>query len=202
LKTSPHYSQVEAKLYLLRNCITFKNAVWSLLKILSTATVTPLEKDHLGLELEISLHSPSDCKHVFRPFALQDDYPLVDKDAFSIDADITQYLRRRQEEEANYHDPPHGWTHGTHEVPNPSGSPSQNPSGRDRLYGTRLLDFNFSRAPKDWPDNVGKDRCLPRAGIVREFTIRRASFRGFSAKVLFKFLHEAFPNIKSVRFER
>ena len=65
-----------------RHCITFTNAVWSLLKILSAWKMPigpPLvhEMDEPGLELEISVHSPSDCQHVFRPLPMQDDYPYV-----------------------------------------------------------------------------------------------------------------------------
>lgn len=60
-----------------RNCITFTNAVWDLLKILSTWRKTEAQaraEGFEGINLEISVHSPSDYQHVFRPYCLQDDY--------------------------------------------------------------------------------------------------------------------------------
>ncbi|KAL2756663.1 hypothetical protein ACRALDRAFT_2026692 [Sodiomyces alcalophilus JCM 7366] len=178
--------------------------IWSLLRILSTwekPQAQALAEGHQGLELEISVHSPSDHQHVFRPFCLQDDYPHQGLDI--ADPDDYEALRLRHAEEAAIHDPPHGWTHGVHTVPNPSGTRAGNPSGKDRLFGTRPLDFDFSRV---WPRlNVGtsaRDRRLPRARIVTAFTVRRASFRAFSAKVLFKLLHESFTHIAKARIER
>lgn len=190
---------------LTRNCITFTNAVWGLLKILSTYVGTQ-QVDHEGMELEISVHSPSDCQHVFRPFCLQDDYPYKDASMFYYtrlnQRDNYEALRHRHAAEATYHDPPHGWNHGLHVVPNPTGSRTGNPSGRDRLFGTRLLDFDFSRIPGREQAMSHRQLRLPRARIVKRFDVRRACYRGFSANVLFKLLHESFTHIETARIER
>ncbi|KPM36911.1 hypothetical protein AK830_g9651 [Neonectria ditissima] len=190
------------------NCLAFTAAVWDLLKILSTwrdpNKNTGARRD--GINLELSVHSPSDYKHVFRPFSLQDDYPYTD--AFRRNRGDFVPLRNRLAEEAKIHDPLYGWTNGSHEVPNPSGNLSGNPSGRDRLFGTRPLDFDFSRiSPKSKSRSKSKstkpiNRRLPRAPIVRGFDVLRSGFRGFSAKVLFKLLHESFLSIDKVRIEK
>lgn len=78
----------------------------------------------------------------------------------------------------------------------------ENPSGKDRLFGTRLLEFDFSGVSPGVETAVSGDRRLPQTRIVESLLVRRASFRGFSAKVLFKLLHESFTRIQEVRVER
>lgn len=154
-----------------------------------------------GLELEISVHSPSDCKHVFRPLPMQDNYPYVRwNESQLLEPKSEEFLRRwHAQQTVAIHDPPHGWNEGVHTIPNPSGNRAGNSSGRDRLFGTRSLDFDFSQT---WPRFSSNQGRLPRVEIVRDFTVRRAFFRGFSADVLFKLLHESFTHIQRVRVER
>ncbi|KAL3958494.1 hypothetical protein ACCO45_006656 [Purpureocillium lilacinum] len=80
-----------------KNCITFTNAVWNLLKILSTwdSEQEPQTSRGIpyGLELEMSVHSPSDNEHVFRPLCLADYCPYTNwhnliRDDAEIEKDI------------------------------------------------------------------------------------------------------------------
>ncbi|KAK3943296.1 hypothetical protein QBC46DRAFT_307703 [Diplogelasinospora grovesii] len=85
-----------------QNNLTFTKAVVDLLTVLSK---WPKRKEHptmpvseRGVSLEISAFSPSDHKHGFRDFRLQDDYPIwFDSDQMKLE---------------RYHDPDHGWENG------------------------------------------------------------------------------------------
>lgn len=139
--------------------------------------------------MELSINSPSDYDHVFRPFCLQGNYPYIDKIS---DPENFEPLRQRLIEENALHDPHHGWVHGSHMIPNPD--------CRQRLLGAKPLEFDFSgvRSRRNFAKST---RVLPGAKIVRAFLVRRASFRGFSAKVLFT-LFESFSSIEEVRIEK
>lgn len=147
----------------------------------------------------MSVHSPSDNEHVFRPLCLADHCPYTNwHNLIRDDAEIV----RLHDELSTLHDPPHGWTNGSHAIPNPSGSTSGNPSGRDRLLGTTPLDFNFSNVPHQCGPGSSRKRTLPVVPLVRRFTVRRSTFRGFSPRVLFRLLHESFAEITELRLEK
>lgn len=195
-----------------RNCVVFTRAIRNLLKVLAQNTRPALNESYqCRLCLDLSVHSPSDCEHSFRPWCLEDDYPFQHSDLRWMpmlktykelpDPQVPNWevLSRRRDEEELFHDVSHGWDHGLFTIPQAAGLSNGNSnedvtqsSARDRLFGTRPLKFDFS----------GQKRHLPRASVVRWLVIRRNNFRGISPEVIFKLIHESFPRLWTLRVEK
>lgn len=134
-----------------------------------------------GMELDISIQSPSDMQH---PKSLKD-------------PNTSGWVH----ESSYVHYPPHERDYRTFPFPRPPGMASHTPTAKDRLFGTRPLEFLFPDTASQRQAAVSQFR-LPRVVIVSCLTIRRATFRRFSPKVLFKLLHESFTKIRTVRLEK
>ncbi|KAM7209730.1 hypothetical protein V8F20_000133 [Naviculisporaceae sp. PSN 640] len=95
-----------------RNNITFTKAVIDLMAVLATWP-RPQDLEH-GLTLELSAFSPSDSKHAFKYFRLEQSYPYLN--FRELDPKLTAY-KTHLKANRSLHDPAHGWTKGHQEPP-------------------------------------------------------------------------------------
>ncbi|KAK3380923.1 hypothetical protein B0H63DRAFT_545151 [Podospora didyma] len=149
-----------------------------------------------GLSLEVSAFSPSNYRHGFRDFRLQDDYPIWFNFEACDDEDMDWVADRERAERMKlekHHDPDHGWDNGT-----------QSPVS---LGARKRINKNLSL---QWDDDDGEEedqvagledsstrrrRQLPKVTAITDFTVRRQSYRSVDSASLRKIL-VAFPNLR------
>jgi hypothetical protein len=68
-----------------------------------------------GLILELGAYSPSDCKHTFRDFLLEPNYPYQEPQDFDDRGEAYKQRAERLELES-LNDPFHGWVDGKRDV--------------------------------------------------------------------------------------
>jgi len=66
-----------------------------------------------GLELELGIYSPSDCRHSFRDFHLEPNYPF--QEIREIQNDASKAYSQRNEHLKSFNDELHGWVDGRRE---------------------------------------------------------------------------------------
>jgi hypothetical protein len=173
--------------------LIFTQAVVDLLTVLSKWPKriedprTPKRMRLEGLTLEISAYSPSDCKHGFRDFRLQDDYPIwfdCDKYTDQMRDWPAERQRASQMKLERYHDPGHGWENGR--------QTAVSLGARKRI--TQRLRLCGGDGAKTTPPR------LPKVRVVTAFTIRRQSYRAIDTPTLKKLL-TAFPNLRTFTHE-
>jgi hypothetical protein len=138
-----------------------------------------------GLTLELGVYSPSDSKHTFRDFHLEQGYPYQEKkdlephyEAYRLRAD-----RLRLE---SINDPYHGWADGY-----------QNHislGSEQRTMGTLTINLNL-------PEFPAFSQTFPKVEIITGLLIRRQFYRKIAISSLSKLLCEAFLCLKWFRHE-
>lgn len=177
------------------NEATFTKALWDLLQILSLWT-SHWEGRHPQLKrkgensmmLYLGAYSPSDSKHVFRDFRLQDGYPFhfPALSHFPHEAYI-EY----ESTVSKLTDRFHGWKRGRRKLPGLG--------AKKRLFGARPLGLNFRSVPSP-PEN--KPLRFPRVEKVTRLTISRQYYRIIGTDVLGKLFKESFPRLWCFRHEQ
>ncbi|POR32569.1 Uncharacterized protein TPAR_07226 [Tolypocladium paradoxum] len=176
---------VEDDTTITKNRRIFTIALWNLLVIISKWEIpsTSRGRGRRGLNLQLGVYSPSDSKHVFKDFRLEDDYPYLT--TADLEDDFAAYtLRRTRGPEPD--DPFHGWVNGRQAAPSLA--------SKRRLLGTRPLTLDFS-------DFVGGHRPFPKAKIVTGLLIRRHYYRNIDPSVFAKLFTESFPCLEKIRHE-
>lgn len=136
------------------------------------------------LTLELGVCSPSDSKHVFRDFRLEDDYPY--RTTVDLERDFDAYRSRAFLLDKLY-DPLHGWVNGQQSTPSPG-------SVR-RLIGTWSLEFDFTRTQYlHWQ--------LPEVAIVTGLLIRRQYHQTIDPTVLSVLFRECFTHLEWYRYKQ
>ncbi|ROV96612.1 hypothetical protein VPNG_09011 [Cytospora leucostoma] len=177
-----------------RNNIAFTNALYRVLVVLSAWKLTKSSIDtHRGLTLELCVFSPSDTKHRFKDFRLEDTYPYVSSEDLPPALDgYADYEANRAARDDRLRDKEHRWLNGKH-----SGRPTL--GSRKRILGTSPLTFDFSEftTRRGWTERV-----LPKAPIITGFLIRRQYYRIVSAQAIHKLMTQSLTNLQSWRWER
>lgn len=166
-----------------KNNEIFSKAIWDLLTILSkwaglAKSNTVNGRSQEGITFELGVHSPSDCKHIFKEFHFgpyQQREELGNNLLLALD---------------NLNDPDHGWAEGRRV--DPIGLAS-----RKRIMGILTLSPGrprFSGATKevnhnqlengDLPSTTEKNKVLPKVGIITNFLIRRQFYRRIAPQSL------------------
>lgn len=171
--------------YIDRNSKTFTKVVVDLMSIL--ASWPKRENPKHGLTLELSAFSPSDSKHAFKYFCLEQNYPYQ---RFSdCDPKFTAYkLRAKQmKDDGSLHDPAHGWVEG-YQVPPTSGA-------KLRLQGSLLF------LPEDGGDSSGTRWESLRVRVVTGLLVRRQFYRKIPIDLLSDLVHKVCPLLENFSHE-
>ncbi|RFU32270.1 hypothetical protein B7463_g4081, partial [Scytalidium lignicola] len=157
-----------------RNNSIFTNALWDLFAILSTWQ-KKREFDEKGLTLELSAHSPSDSKHLFK----------------ELDSRINDTAWSRNEDgyKEQPHDPTHGWGDGLRVQWISEGD-------KMRVFGhPDGLKFNL-RA-----QSARKMRTLPKLRLVKTLVIRRQFYRAFSVSKALQPIIKSLTQLENFTYE-
>ena|SRR6266566_3636845 len=163
-----------------RNNDIFTAAVWNLLIILSKWPGFDRSCRHgrcqQGLTLELGAYSPSDSKHTFRNFRLEQDYPYQEKNDLETHGEA--YKSRTNRLGLNsLNDPYHGWVDGRQDY--------VNLGSKLRIIGTLSFNFNHPRFSPLF-------RELLKVDIVTGLLIRRQFYRKIAVISLGKLLRETY----------
>jgi hypothetical protein len=163
-----------------RNNNAFFNSLWDLLFILSKWVGFVGTRREDGVTLELGAYSPSDCKHKFRDFHLEENHPYGEFN------DIKSYVNAYKQRIdrlglGTLNDPYHGWVNGHQECPS-LGS-------KQRLMGTLTVNDNL-------PQLSIYPYTFPNVEIVTGLLIRRQFYRKIAAKSLDKLLRETFTCLR------
>ncbi|RDL40524.1 uncharacterized protein BP5553_00503 [Venustampulla echinocandica] len=173
------------------NC--FSRAVWRLLIILSkwsgfVPSVGRYGRRKKGLILELGAYSPSDCKHTFRDFHLEPNYPYLEPRDLDEHGEAYKQRAERLELES-LNDPFHGWVDGKRDV---NGVISL--EAKQRIIGTLQIKAKLREFARF-------DATFPKAEVVTGLLIRRQFYRKISAYSLSKLLRESFTCLEWLRHE-
>ncbi|KPM40299.1 hypothetical protein AK830_g6275 [Neonectria ditissima] len=175
-------SKPENALTISRNNRVFTSAIESLLCILSR-----WEPQHGpgGLTLEISAHSPSDLRHRFRDYRMEDDYPYQLEEDLKIYPGLFMYHVHKSRRFL--------WWNFSHRTRR------QRMGDMQRLYGTPL-------ELKPWPSkneqgHPNEAPTLAKAPIVKGFLIRHQCYRSFAVTTLATIFEQSLIAVTSFRFE-
>lgn len=184
-----------------QNDIIFTNALWKLLETLALMggdSSDPDVSDSDGCELELSAHSPSDCKHYFKWYHVQENYPHQ-----GTLSEQTEWLRQWYEDQIlePVDDPAHGYGPDRFSwVRN-----HLRASGADEYRNFRIaqrlvrpLRLNFRDIALRHGTQAGLR--LPVANIVTYLVMRRQHFRDISTADLGKLL-DSLPSLRRLRRE-
>lgn len=144
-----------------------------------------------GLTLELGAVSPSDSKHTFRDFRLDENYPYQNGRDVQEHYDAYKSRTRGLHETNTLHDPYHGWVDG-HRSDVSMGS-------KFRLMGNFSNRANYPVLSKF---SAGTPRRTPRVDIVTGLLLRRQFYREIASPILARLLSESFPCIRWLRHER
>lgn len=164
---------------------TFNKALWDLLFILSKWIGVVGSHRECGLKLELGVYSPSDCKHTFRDFHLEEDYPYQVIKDMEKNADAYK-LRIDRLGLDNLNDPYHGWVNGRQE--------GLSLEAKQRIMGTVSIEDNL-------PQLSIYPYTFPKVEIVTCLIIRRQFYRKIAAKSLDRLLRESFICLRALRHE-
>lgn len=163
----------------------FNKALWDLLFILSKWIGIVGSHRKYGLCFELGVYSPSDCKHTFRDFHLEENYPYQEIKDMEREADAYK-LRIDRFGLDNLNDPYHGWVNGRRE--------GVNLEAKQRIMGTLSIEDNL-------PQLSIYPYKFPRVDIVTALSIRRQFYRKIAAKSLDKLLRESFTCLRALGHE-
>ena len=141
-----------------------------------------------GLILELGAYSPSDCKHTFRGFHLEPNYPYQEPRDFDDDGEAYKQRAERFELES-LNDQFHGWVDGKRDV-----NSVISLEAKQRIMGTLIMQVKLREfAPFD--------ATFPKVEVVTGLLIWRQFHRKISAYSLGKLLHESFTSLEWFRHE-
>jgi hypothetical protein len=147
-----------------------------LLVILSKWTGVAGSRRQQGLTLELGAYSPSDTKHAFRDFHLEQDYPYQERK--DLETNFEAYKLRADELGLDsLNDTYHGWIDGHQD--------NLSLEAKQRIMGTLTIKSNL-------PEFSAFSQAFPKVEIVTGLLIRRQFYRKIAAKSLGKLLREAF----------
>ncbi|KAK0727211.1 hypothetical protein B0T26DRAFT_799282 [Lasiosphaeria miniovina] len=174
----------ETQIIMGKNRSTFTRAILRLLAILSNwPQIIPSYRK--GITLDIGVYSPSDCRHQFRDFHLDEVYPMQEvRDVFAdpLWEAYTEHKARRGL--ATLDDSHHSWSNGQRSyIPLTS---------RLRLTREMSLSFNLPQ--------FKSSQTLPQVPAVDELVIRRQFYWQIAPDTLRKLL-ESFTCLVSFRHE-
>ena len=168
-----------------RNNDVFFRALWDLLFILSKWIGFVRSRRQYGLTLELGAYSPGDCKHTFRDFHLEENYPYQESNDKDPQADAYK-LRIKRLGLDTLNDPYHGWVNGRQE--------GLSLGSKQRIMGTLTID-------DDPPKYSIYPYTFPKVEIITSLLTRRHFYRKISPKSLEKLLRESFTCLRSIRYE-
>ncbi|OBT39478.1 hypothetical protein VE00_10120 [Pseudogymnoascus sp. WSF 3629] len=165
---------------IMNNNAVFFRALWNLLFILSKWIGFVGSRRQYGLTLELGAYSPSDCKHTFIDFHLEEIYPFqpVNNTERLIDAYKRRFDRLGLD---TLNDPYHGWVNGQRE--------GLSLGSKQRIMGTLTMDDGL-------PELSIYPYTFPRVEIITDLRIRRQFYRKIAAKSLDNLLRETFTCLK------
>lgn len=138
-----------------------------------------------GLTLELGAYSPSDPKHTFRDFHLEQNYPYQEKNDLETNLDAYR-LRADRLGLDSLHDPYHGWVNGQRD--------HISLGSKLRMMGTLTCNLNH-------PKFSLFSQEFPMVDIVTGLLIRRQFYRKIAVASLGKLLQEAFTCLRWIRHE-
>lgn len=138
-----------------------------------------------GLTLELGAYSPGDCKHTFRDFHLEENYPYQECNEIEPQDDAYK-LRIDRLGLDTLNDPYHGWVNGHQE--------GLSLGSKQRIMGTLTID-------DDLPKFSIYPYTFPKVEIVTVLRMRRQFYRRIAAKSLDRLLREAFTCLQSFYHE-
>ncbi|OIW28880.1 hypothetical protein CONLIGDRAFT_396718 [Coniochaeta ligniaria NRRL 30616] len=185
------------------NDVIFTEALWILLETLALMGVDHSNNGEGGrqyrLELELSVHSPSDCHHYFKWYHLQDDYPHL-APALTQSEYVYGWCAARP---VPLDDPGHGYGPDRPVwVENQLRASGADADRRCRIAQrlVRPMKLNFQELYSKGEQDAKQELRVPDASIVTTLTIRRQYFRDISTPCLGKLL-ESLPSLKFLRRE-
>ena len=156
-----------------------------MLVILSKWTGVAGSRRQQGLTLELGAYSPSDSKHAFRDFHLEQNYSYHERK--DLEANFEAYRLRADELGLDsLNDPYHGWIDGHQD--------NLSLEAKQRIMGTLTIKSNL-------PEFSAFSQAFPKVEIVTGLLIRRQFYRKIAAKSLGKLLREAFTCLQWFRHE-
>lgn len=156
-----------------------------MLVILSKWTGVAGSRRQQGLTLELGAYSPSDSKHAFRDFHLEQDYPYQERK--DLETNFEAYKLRADELGLDsLNDPYHGWIDGHQD--------NLSLEAKQRIMGTLTIKSNL-------PEFSAFSQAFPKVEIVTGLLIRRQFYRKIAAKSLGKLLREALTCLQWFRHE-
>ena len=156
-----------------------------MLVILSKWTGVAGSRRQQGLTLELGAYSPSDSKHAFRDFHLEQDYPYQERK--DLETNFEAYKLRADELGLDsLNDPYHGWIDGHQD--------NLSLEAKQRIMGTLTIKSNL-------PEFSAFSQAFPKVEIVTGLLIRRQFYRKIAAKSLPKLLRETFTCLRWFRHE-
>ncbi|KAI8724093.1 hypothetical protein NCS52_00266500 [Fusarium sp. LHS14.1] len=176
-----------------QNNARFTRAVSKLLGILARGNHICY---HRGITLQLSAHSPSDNRHRYRDFRMDDKYPWITKEDL---VDKGEFHKQNRDlfvkflKDTHPHVDSH--RHMTYQLPE-----------IDRFRSAEPLRFDFGKPLFRWSDTsrepIDTENVLPTVNIVKALVIRRHFYRNVSSCALAKLLRENFPRLEMFRDER
>ena len=153
--------------------------------ILSKWTAFAAAGRQQGLTLELGVYSPSDSKHTFRDFHLEDSYPFQERKDLEIHGEAYR-LRADRLGLESLNDPYHGWVDGHRDA--------VTMETKQRIMGTmtinpKLLEFSALL------------QTFPTVEIVTGLVIRRQFYRKIATTSLRKLLRESLTCLRWFRHE-
>lgn len=172
-----------------RNNDVLSRSLWNLMSILSTWTISVRgsrqNRCQQGLTLELGVFSPSDSKHAFRDFRLEQDYPYQEEK--DLEPKWEAYHERADELRLdNLYEPSRTWNDNFHSYV--SFAVAQ------RVMSTVKIDL-------DTPNLSAIPKTFPRVEIITGLLIRRQFYRKIAASSLSKLICESLPCIGWFRHE-
>lgn len=142
-----------------------------------------------GLELELGAYSPSDCRHTFRDFHLEPNYPY--QETQEVQTHLDEAYHQRIEQLGSFNDQFHGWVEGRRDSESVICL-----EAKQRLMGT--LEIKWGRT------KFGKFASfipLPEVEVITCLLIRRQFYRKISGYSIGKLLGQSFTNLMEFRRE-
>ena len=164
-------------------------ALWNVLIILSKWTryvwSSGPSRSQQGLTLELGVYSPSDSKHSFRDFHLEQGYPYQEENDFEPQWEAYR-LRADRLRLDRINEPYHGWTDGCQN--------HVSLGSKRRIMGALTINPNL-------PEFHAFSQTFPKVEIITGLLIRRQFYRKIAISSLSKLLCEAFPCLQWFRHE-
>ncbi|TVY33901.1 hypothetical protein LSUB1_G007075 [Lachnellula subtilissima] len=173
------------------NNYLFSSSLGELLDVLSQWTILEPSpgrygRSMKGLELELGAYSPSDCRHTFRDFHLEPNYPYQENR--EVQTYLDEAYHQRIEQMGSFNDQFHGWVEGRRDSESVICL-----EAKQRLMGTLELKWGSGKSEPFI--------TLPEVEVVTYLLIRRQFYRKISGYSIGMLLSESFTNLIEFRRE-